>query len=230
MRSDLLFAGAVGQAVIRGDFPIWAYIALFFVLAAASYLLGSVNFAIVISNLKYHDDIRNHGSGNAGATNMKRTFGNKAAALTFAGDFLKAVLAVLGTRLLIGFDAACLSGLACALGHAFPCWYGFKGGKCVAVTSAIVLCVEPITFAIALVIFVIIVAFTKYVSLGSIISALMIPLVMYNILNGIYGLGHGTWGIFCIFLTCVLVVALHKENIKRLREGKENKIGSKKSE
>lgn len=229
--STLLFAGWLGVMLENGSIGaktyLTVYIVLLIVLAVGAYLLGSLNFAVIISKLKYEDDIRNHGSGNAGATNMKRTYGNRDAVFTLLGDILKAVVSVLGSRLLIGFDGACLCALACALGHAFPCWYRFKGGKCVAVTAASLLCIEPITLVIVLAIFAIIVGFTKYVSLGSVISALLAPVFLYNMINSFYGLGHGSWGIVCVFAMCLLVVALHKDNIKRLQQGKEHKLGQK---
>ena len=104
---------------------------LFYVLASLwvlfSYLFGSVNFALILSKYVYHDDIRNHGSGNAGFTNMKRTFGTKAAISVIVGDIMKTVLSVTGAMLLFGADMATLAGLACILGHCFPLFYKFKG-------------------------------------------------------------------------------------------------------
>jgi len=176
--------------------------------------------------VKFHDDIRNHGSGNAGATNMTRTYGKAAGIATLAGDIFKAIVTVLIARLLVGDIWAYLAGMCCALGHAFPCYYRFKGGKCVAVTAAMALALEPLAFLFIFLIFAVIVGFTKYVSLGSVASAMFYPLILHNILSSRYG--HGDLRIIFVFVICALVVWLHRENIKRLLAGTENKIDLKK--
>ena len=135
------------------------------------YLFGSLNFAIIYSKLK-GDDIRNHGSGNAGATNVLRTYGKGAAAIVFLLDILKGVIAVLITR--IFFDDMlydCASALGAVLGHNFPLYYGFRGGKGVATSLAVLLVLHYPTALIALVTFLIVVITTKYVSLSSILAA-----------------------------------------------------------
>lgn len=189
------------------------------------YLLGSINFAVVISRLRFRDDIRKHGSGNAGATNMMRTYGKGAGVATLLGDIFKAMVAVLIARILVGDIWAYMTGFCCALGHAFPCYYKFKGGKCVAVTAAIALVMEPFVFLLLLAIFAVMVIGTKYVSLGSIFAALMYPVIQHNIVSA-RGFGH-TGTLFVMALS-LLVVFLHRENIKRLLDGKENKINLKK--
>lgn len=104
-------------------------------IVAAAYLLGSLNFAIIVSKKLYGKDIRKYGSHNAGMTNMFRTFGKKAGFLTLAGDADKALVSVLLGRLLLGEDGAYLAGLFCILGHIAPAYYRFKGGKGVVVTA-----------------------------------------------------------------------------------------------
>ncbi|MBR5515376.1 MAG: glycerol-3-phosphate 1-O-acyltransferase PlsY [Clostridia bacterium] len=197
--------------------------------AAVSYLLGTLNFAIIISKLKYKDDIRNYGSGNAGMTNMMRTYGRAAGIFTFLGDLLKAVVAVLVARFLFGDIFAYIAMFFCILGHAFPCWYKFKGGKGVAVTCAAILCLDQIPFLCLLIIFVLIVALTKYLSLGSIMSVLMYPLI----LSAFYSLHpypaySMPFAMISSTLVTFLVLFLHRDNMKRLLNKTENKFSFKK--
>lgn len=198
-------------------------IALVILCIASGYVIGSINPAIIFSKKIYHDDIRSHGSGNAGTTNMLRTYGKKMAALIFILDFLKAALAVgIGTLLLSVNVGGAISALFVVLGHMFPVFYGFKGGKGVACTAACIMLLSPFTFIIILPIFILIVLFTKYISLASIMSALLFPLLAYSF--------RGTWGSDGGFITISalfiggFVVFMHRENMKRLLEGKENKI------
>lgn len=192
------------------------------------YLLGSLNFAVMISKKGYHDDIRTHGSGNAGATNMLRTHGKKAAALTFLGDALKAIVSVLiGFVLMPGDGFAYVAAFFCMIGHAYPVYFKFKGGKGVVVAAASMLILNPIVFVLCLIIFAIIVGFTKYVSLGSIICAILFPLLNYKMF--VYFAPMPLKTIFCILMG-ILVIFLHRKNISRLMNGTENKIGKNKPE
>lgn len=205
------------------------------------YLLGSFNFGLIISREKFHDDVRTHGSGNAGTTNMLRTYGKGAAAMTLAGDMLKAAVAVILGYLLINESrevtgegvkdviynniGAAVAGLFVVVGHMFPCFFHFKGGKGVATTAMVVLLLNPIVFLILFVIFAIIVAATKYVSLASVIGMCLYPIMMSTFD------GYGSIATpLSVVMTC-LVVFMHRENLKRLRDGKESKIsfGKKKS-
>lgn len=207
--------------------------------AAIPYMLGSFNFGLIISKRKYHDDIRTHGSGNAGTTNMLRTYGPGAAALTLLGDMLKAAMAVLLGYLLINnqvvvySDAgkfirvvgdkpgAAVAGLFVVVGHMFPCFFRFKGGKGVATTAMVILLLNPIVFLILLGVFVVIVAFTKYVSLASVMGVCLLPIMMsaFELNNG----GSPTATLLSVVITA-LVVFMHRENLKRLKEGKESKL------
>lgn len=207
----------------------------FFAVILIGYLLGSLNFGVIISKVFYNDDVRKHGSKGAGMTNMLRTYGKIPAAATFLGDGLKAVLAVyIGALFLgrhntvfvregvayIGYAGMYVGGLASIIGHAFPVYYGFKGGKSVAATFFMVLCTEPFIALICLAIFIIIVAGTKFVSLGSIMSVVVYPLILNRMT------GYGMHNVIAIFIM-LLVVYLHKANITRLVNGVENKINLK---
>ena len=194
----------------------------------APYLLGSMNFAIIISKAKYGSDIRNHGSGNAGMTNMMRTYGKSAAALTLAGDALKAILSGVIGYATIGMYGAYIAGMFCILGHMFPVYYKFKGGKGVVTAYASILMCDPVVFLVLLLIFVIIVAFTKYISLGSVMCMLIYPVI----LDRMHKLFNGATGPYVIIamLNAALIIFMHRENIKRLLKGKESKFSFKKSE
>lgn len=187
-----------------------------------AYLLGSLNFGIIISNLFYRDDVRSHGSGNAGMTNMIRTYGKTAGVCTLAGDAVKAAVSVLLTGALAGEGAAYFAALACILGHVFPIYYKFKGGKGVVVASASIVCLNPITFFILLIVFICVVAVSKYISLGSIIVAFFYPMVL-SAFTSTPSLIRTSVSI----LIAVIVIALHKSNIHRLLNRTENKFSLK---
>lgn len=209
---EFLYKGWLGLLAEKGEIPLWLWISAIVFCAVLGYLLGSINCAVVISKLKYGDDIRKHGSGNAGATNMSRTYGKSAGIATLLGDVLKTVAAVSVARFLCGDVIAYMTGMFCALGHAFPCYYGFRGGKCVAVTAAMALALDPVVFIIAFAVFALVLAGTKYVSLASISAALMYPLVLNNLMKIRYG--HGDLRIVFALAVCVLIIFLHRENIK----------------
>lgn len=197
---------------------------------ALSYLLGSLNFAVIISKIGYGEDIREHGSGNGGMTNMLRTYGKGAAGLTLLGDAMKTAISVtVGCALLGMFYGGYLAGFFCMMGHMFPIYYRFKGGKGVVTVATMALLLNPLVFAVLLLVFIIIVAFTKYVSLGSVMSVMLYP-VFLNRLDAIlmpYYLANnvvpGTDTIFAV-LIALCVVFMHRANIKRLLSGTESKI------
>ena len=191
------------------------------------YLLGSLNFAIIISKTRYKADIRTFGSGNAGATNMMRTFGKSAAGLTFLGDALKAFVSGLLGYALLGQYGAYIAGLFCILGHMFPIYYRFKGGKGVVTSAISILMCNPFVFLILFVLFVIIVACTRYISLGSVMCMLLYPVILDRMEKWMNG-ATGAYVIIAM-LMAVLVIFMHRENIKRLWQGKENKFSFKKS-
>ncbi|MBR5447382.1 MAG: glycerol-3-phosphate 1-O-acyltransferase PlsY, partial [Clostridia bacterium] len=186
---------------------------------ASGYLLGSINPSIIISAKFYKDDIRRHGSGNAGMTNVMRTYGKKMAIITFAGDFLKAVIASLVGRALFGYYGAVLAGFFCFLGHIFPCYYKFKGGKGVVTACGMVLMTDPKVCLVLLVLFVAIVAITKYISLGSVVCTLVYPIILYNMKGDFVGIP-----VLIAFAVGLLCAFAHRTNIKRIMNGTENQF------
>ena len=212
----------------------------YLVVMAAGYLLGSLNSAIIVSRALYKEDIRTHGSGNAGLTNMHRTYGMKAAGLTLLGDMLKTVLAIVIAGLLFGFgylravsvsDACYVAALFTVLGHIFPVYYKFKGGKGVLVTATAVLVLAPIVFLILFVIFVLMVYLSKYVSLGSISAAMLFPIVMRAYFKAVFAGSPMTLFISApVLLLMVLIVWCHRGNIVRIMNGTERKLTFQKKE
>ena len=222
-----------------------AYIAVFAVLAViclvVPYIIGSLNFAVIISRIFYHDDIRKHGSGNAGSTNMLRTYGKGPAAATLILDMLKCVVSVFVGWLLLpvvsyvadsssvicSFEPAYIAALACILGHIFPCFYKFKGGKGVASVAMMVLCTSPFVFLVLMICFLVIVIGTKFVSLGSVMCMALYPLIL-NALG--YPLGAKGFPVLIALIVAALIIFMHRGNIKRIYNGTESKISfSKKS-
>ena len=233
MLQNGLFVTLFGEKTDSVEIYI-AYIACILLALFASYLSGSINSAIIISKVMYRDDIRNHGSGNAGLTNMIRTYGIKAAALTLIGDILKVVIALLLTGFLFGFyynkglcwnEMCYLSGFFCITGHIKPVFYRFKGGKGVLCTFAMLAVLAPAVFAVLLILFVILVAMTKYISLGSIVCAAFLPILMQGYMEVFAG--EGSYNpmimVLCIVLAFIVVFS-HRDNIKRLLKGEENKF------
>jgi glycerol-3-phosphate acyltransferase PlsY len=208
----------------------------------ASYLLGSINSAIIVSKSLYKDDIRNHGSGNAGMTNMLRTYGKGAAGLTLLGDVLKTAVAIVFTAFLLGFrynhgislnDGYCyMAGLFAVLGHVFPIYYGFRGGKGVLVTAAMALILTPVPFAILITLFIIIVAISKYVSLGSVTVAILYPVIVNFYIRYVFEAPAPGILMLCLVILAIFIVWCHRENLVRISNKTERKIsvGGKKKE
>lgn len=201
--------------------------------AAAAYLLGSVSFAIVVSKSLYHQDVRQFGSGNAGMTNILRTYGKKAAALTLAGDFLKGVAAVLISRLIFAamgvtlFDGAYVGGLFAILGHLYPVYFGFRGGKGILTSIGIIAVINPLVFLGLLIIGLPLIFLTKIVSVGSLAGAVCYPFLTLLV---DFWKGGVSWLDFSFSLViALLVIWMHRSNIKRLLNGTENRFGSKKT-
>lgn len=187
------------------------------------YLLGSANSSLIVGRF-YSVDIRKHGSGNAGTTNTLRTLGKKAAVFVLLGDLLKGVLAYLaGCYITGGALGGMFGGTAAILGHVWPVYFGFKGGKGVLTSLAVLLMIDWQVALVLLGIFLVIVLVTRYVSLGSVISAVLFPIVSLILDRGFETIA------FSAFIA-VLIIVMHRSNIKRLLEGTESKIGSKKRE
>ena len=192
-----------------------------------AYFLGSINFAIIISGKKYKEDIRDHGSKNAGMTNMMRTYGKKAAVLTLVGDALKAIVACFIGYVIMGSLGAYAAGLFCMIGHVFPIFYGFKGGKGVVTAAATVLMTDWLVFLILLALFILMVAIWRYISLASITCMLLYPLIL-SFTTKIFLQRISPFILFSV-LMAALIIGKHWTNIQRLREGKESKFSFKKS-
>lgn len=221
------------------DFSQTTLIVVIPVLIVLSYLLGSLNFGVILSRKLAKDDIRSHGSGNAGTTNMLRTYGKKLAILTILGDMLKvAVAIVLSFVVLFGNNALLLLfgnnmmddyaialksviGLFCVIGHIFPCFFSFKGGKGVATCGGMTFIIDWRVALIMLAVFFIALIITKMVSVGSISMAVFYAPVIFafhkNILCFVFAL-----------VFAIIVIVAHKENIVKIKNGTENKITDKK--
>ena len=197
-----------------------------------AYLIGSINSSILISRAVMGKDIRESGSGNAGATNMLRTMGKKYSIITLVIDILKGVVALLLAMLAIKFGAydasMYVAGVAVVLGHNFPVFFGFKGGKGVATSLGVILLLDWKIGLITLVIAILIMAISKYVSLGSIMAAVafMILQIVVMFVTDSFDVTR----LICVLILGGLLIIRHRANIARLRNGTENKLGSKKKE
>ena len=198
--------------------------------AMVSYALGGINSAIAVSWLLHRDDIRRHESRNAGASNMFRTYGRTAALLTLFGDVLKTFAAVAFTRLLFrgiagvdpGFDPGWFAGLFAILGHVFPIWFGFRGGKGVLVAAVTVLAVDPTAFGVMLVFAVAVFSLWRTMSIVSLASAAMLPIVIFVL--GLFR-HQAVWAEVLFALAyALLVLWSHRDNIRRIRTGEEQPL------
>lgn len=189
-----------------------------------AYLLGSINTSIIVSKTMIGDDIRNHGSGNAGATNTLRTVGKKGAILVVAGDILKTVIAVMIGKLILDFspNAVYIAGMGTVLGHNFPLYFKFKGGKGIVVSTTAMFFANPLIGLIVFVAAIAIMATTRYVSLGSVLGA-----VLFVVLAFIFENQNTDFVVFALMLA-LLAIYMHKTNIVRLLNGTENKLNFKK--
>lgn len=201
------------------------------VVALVSYLLGSVSFAVIVSRIGAKDDVRNHGSGNAGMTNILRSYGKKMAAFTAIGDFGKGVIAVALGRIIFslagiqGIDAGYIAGLFVILGHLYPLFFGFKGGKGVLTSLGAAVIVSPIPFLVIAGIAIPTVFAVKIVSLISVIGFALYPFVVVAV---DLLLDKPLWGelLFSLIVSS-LGIWKHRSNIQRLRAGTEYKFGQK---
>ena len=172
--------------------------------ALAAYLIGSVSSAVIISKAVYGKDIRKHGSGNAGATNMMRIHGKKAGAAVLLCDFSKGLI--------------CVAGFFAQLGHTFPVFFGFRGGKGVATAAGAAFAIMPLTALLLFALFAVIVGAFRFVSLASGVCAALYPLLAY-FLNGKE---------YFVFAACcsALMALKHIPNFIRLLDGRESKISN----
>ena len=200
--------------------PFWSAILITIVM---SYLLGCFNGSIVISKYVLHNDVRNHGSGNGGITNFYRTFGGPITLVVLLCDVLKMVVAVLVARLLlVSFglygEATHIAGLFVVLGHTFPVFFGFRGGKGILSGGALAVMIDWRVFAVVIAIFVLSVLLTRWVSLGSVLASASFPFAVYWFQH------PGALGFTINVFISAMLVFMHRENIGRLIRGQERKF------
>lgn len=199
---------------------------VYLIIIVVAYLLGNISTSYIIAKKLIGVDIRTQGSGNAGSTNVLRTMGKKAGALTFGGDVLKGAVAVGFARILAYYmkadqvTCAYIAVVAVVIGHNWPAFLGFKGGKGVATSLGSMLAINPVLALTCLGAFIIIVLVSKYVSLGSVLGICLSPVLMF--------ISHNTKGIWVTLFLSASVVYTHRANIKRLLNGTERKLGEKK--
>lgn len=215
--------------------------------ALVAYLLGSLNFAIIITKYFQNEDIRQHGSGNAGFTNVLRSVGKLPAILTFAGDFIKVIAAAIVGRSIFYlfatdtdfmFFAVYISGLFCLLGHIFPVYFNFKGGKGVVTATGMMLICNWKVVVIAGIVFAVVFFASRIISLSSISAVAVAPFITFIITfldyrinlekNDINFYANCIFPVTIVFITCALIIFMHRDNIKRLIKGQEKKITPKK--
>ncbi len=187
-------------------------------IAVAGYILGSINIAVIVSYLFFKDDIRDKGSHNAGSTNMARVYGFGAGILTFGGDIVKTILSMLLGRWLFGDIGFMIGGGACLIGHCWPVFFKFKGGKGVAVSAGIAFMYDWRAALVLIGLFLIICLITRFVSLGSLIAVTLFPAALAII--------GGTEPIMYVLPIALVIIVWvkHIGNIKRLVKGEENKF------
>ncbi len=203
------------------------------ILCLISYLLGSINFSIIITKKLINKDIREFGSGNAGGTNAIRVLGAKTGVLVMFLDMLKGLFAILLSRIVlvgVGDFYLAIIALFAVIGHLFPIFFGFKGGKGIAVTAGILLGITPLTMVTLLALWGILVGITKYVSLGSIAAGFFTPVFYFIYTYFLFSKPFDAVILPTAVLAVIgiIVIISHKANIVRLINGTENKLGSKK--
>ena len=233
-------AGQAAEQAPKMEWSVWALLcdktdANYYVLTVLfvflcmiiPYLLGSINPAIIFSRVFFHDDIRTHGSGNAGATNTLRTYGKKMSAAVLLCDILKTVIGVGFGWVMMGHSfGGAIAGFFVVFGHMFPIYYKFRGGKGVACAATVALMMSPLTLLFCFIAFVIIVAGTKFVSLASVISVALYPLFVQAFVKPER---QGAIGLFAV-LIAIFVVFMHRGNLKRIYHGEESKLSFKKKD
>lgn len=202
--------------------------------ALGGYLLGSISFAVIITRLFAKKDVRNEGSGNAGMTNVLRTTGKLPAVLTLIGDLGKAVLAMFLSRWIFStltFEGAgkigmYLAGIFVLLGHIYPIFFNFRGGKGVLTCAGIFFVLDPILCSVCIAIFLIVTLISGYVSLGSILamgSAPVLTLIVGLTLRAdVLSTSSVLWQSFFVLILASISIFMHRSNIKRLLNGTEN--------
>lgn len=211
--------------------------ATYIIVAVIAYLIGSINFSIILSKRMAGFDIREKGSGNAGTTNMLRAVGKKAAVITLICDILKGVvsilIAVLAGKIVKNLDNALLvqlAGIFVIIGHTFPIFFKFKGGKGIATSLGVLLMINWQIGLICLIFALVLMALTKMVSVGSIAAAILFPiLVAFIDQNYIVPTSNSNWSylVFSI-IVALLVIFNHRADVQRILNGTENRLSFKK--
>ena len=211
--------------------------ATYIIIAVIAYLIGSINFSIILSKRMAGFDIREKGSGNAGTTNMLRAVGKKAAVITLICDILKGVvsilIAVLAGKIIKNLDNALLvqlAGIFVIIGHTFPVFFKFKGGKGIATALGVLLMINWQIGLICLIFALVLMALTKMVSVGSIAAAILFPILAAFIdQNYIVPTSNSNWSylVFSI-IVALLVIFNHRANVQRILNGTENRLSFKK--
>lgn len=196
---------------------------LFFVCCLLSYLLGSISVSYLLGKFVADIDIREHGSGNAGTTNAVRVLGKKIGLFTFCFDFLKGWLPVVLGSLIFSLPTSLFIGICSVLGHNFPVFLKFKGGKGVATSFGVLMAVLPLMSFVAISIFILVVLIFKYVSLGSVVAAAWVGVYC----SYMFYYSKSVHYLLILFLVALLIIR-HKSNIIRLIRGEENKLSLKK--
>lgn len=198
----------------------------FAIIAVCAYLLGSLSFAIIVSKVTLGKDIRNYGSGNAGLTNAYRTMGAKKTLFVLLGDIAKGAAAVSVGWALGGPVGKLTAGIFVILGHMFPLYFGFKGGKGVLVAGGTILAIQPVLIPFLAVIFLACLLPTGMVSLGSVTMAALYPVltILYGVFRG-YSAADLTVCAIGSVIMGAMVIYMHRSNIQRIRDGKEYRFG-----
>lgn len=194
-----------------------------------AYLIGSIPFSFLIVKLVAHKDVRRVGSGNVGATNAMRAAGKGAGVLALLLDLAKGIVAVLIARrlgappILVGAAA-----VAAMVGHCYPVWLGFRGGKGVATSAGALGALAPSALLLALAAFAVVVAWKRYVSLGSIVAAALFPLCILTV-QGAGWEARDPWMLIAAALIALIVIVKHRSNLERLRQGIEPRLGERRT-
>ena len=202
------------------------------------YLLGSVSVSVILSGAIFRSDVRKHGSGNAGATNMARVYGLKGGLFVLLGDIFKAFLSM-GLAYLFCYlwdktpdryaNYMCVAGAACLIGHAFPIFFSFRGGKCVTVGAAVALMIDWRIFLLVIAVFIVVFIFTHIVSVSSMSAAFALP-VLYGIFTACGIADFYISKLVVSIFAAAFIIVLHYKNIGRLIKGEEKKFTFKKKE
>lgn len=231
MLTEILQKGLYAVKIVPGatDAPILLWI----LIAVIAYLLGSINSAVLFSRLFFGGDVRTKGSGNAGLTNMFRVYGKGAAGLTLLGDILKTIFSILIAGILFGFSyvrgisvgyACYVAALFCIIGHIKPIYYGFRGGKGVLCCATAILVLAPIVFLVLFASFVLIVYVSRYISLGSIVVAGLLPIALQGYMQTVANDKYDPIVVLFGFLVAIIVIYCHRANLGRLWRHEENKF------